>query len=101
MGKESLLLVSFVLATPTASSRRRAGGPLVGDRPTAADESRRMNEQTRLPIALLLARLRAEARLSQADLAARVNGISRANLTRWDISRYERGGGFRPFTSPL
>ncbi|GAA0345926.1 helix-turn-helix domain-containing protein [Actinoallomurus spadix] len=51
-----------------------------------------MNEQTRLPIALLLTRLRAEARLSQADLAARVNGISRANLTRWDISRYERGG---------
>ncbi|MCO6010039.1 helix-turn-helix transcriptional regulator [Actinoallomurus purpureus] len=51
-----------------------------------------MNEQTRLPIALLLARLRAEARLSQADLARRVNEISGSSLTRWDISRYERGG---------
>ncbi|MCO5994857.1 helix-turn-helix domain-containing protein [Actinoallomurus rhizosphaericola] len=51
-----------------------------------------MNERTRLPIALLLARLRAEMRLSQADLAERVNGISGGNLTRWDISRYERGG---------
>ncbi|GAA4634083.1 hypothetical protein GCM10023196_074210 [Actinoallomurus vinaceus] len=51
-----------------------------------------MNEQTRLPIALLLARLRAEAQLSQADLSGRVNEISGSSLTRWDISRYERGG---------
>ncbi|MEV5705525.1 helix-turn-helix transcriptional regulator [Actinoallomurus sp. NPDC052274] len=51
-----------------------------------------MTEHLRVPIALLLARLRAAAQLSQADLAKRVNEISGANLTRWDISRYERGG---------
>lgn len=50
-----------------------------------------MTGHPRLPIALLLKRLRAEARLSQTELANRVNSISGATLTRWDISRYERG----------
>lgn len=38
----------------------------------------------------LIARLRHVARLSQARLAVRVNDVSGATLTRWDISRYER-----------
>lgn len=51
-----------------------------------------MAEQgVRLPVAVLLTRLRAEARLSQSALAERVNEISGANITRWDVSRYERG----------
>lgn len=69
------------------------GAPTVGQ--PQAHTSRReppMTEHQRLPIALLLARLRADAQLSQADLANRVNEISGASLTRWDISRYERGG---------
>lgn len=39
----------------------------------------------------LLVRLRADLRESQAVIAERVNGVSGATLTRWDISRYERG----------
>jgi tetratricopeptide (TPR) repeat protein len=55
------------------------------------NESAAMTEDHRLPIAVLLARLRREARLSQAELAERVNEISGASITRWDISCYERG----------
>lgn len=54
-------------------------------------ESTAMSEDLRLPIAVLLARLRHESRLSQTGLAERVNEISGAAITRWDISRYERG----------
>lgn len=50
-----------------------------------------MTEEIRLPIAVLLARLRQESRLSQNGLATRVNEISGSSITRWDISRYERG----------
>src|SRR4051812_24776856 len=50
-----------------------------------------MTEDLRLPIAVLLARLRHESGLSQTGLAERVNEISGATITRWDISRYERG----------
>lgn len=42
-------------------------------------------------IGSLIARRRAEKGLSQSGLAACVNGISGATLTRWDISRYETG----------
>jgi tetratricopeptide (TPR) repeat protein len=50
-----------------------------------------MTSDLRIPIAVLLARLRQESRLSQAGLAERVNEISGATITRWDVSRYERG----------
>jgi tetratricopeptide (TPR) repeat protein len=50
-----------------------------------------MTEDLRLPIAVLLTRLRHESGLSQSGLAGRVNEISGATITRWDISRYERG----------
>lgn len=38
-----------------------------------------------------MARLRAELGLSQTAVADRVNAANGAGLTRWDISRYERG----------